>query len=118
MPQVLLAKAVRYPFDSTVVHARGETIEVDAADVEVLRERGIIAAPESATEVKPAAETPAATEPEPGTAAPSADKYPALPPKTAPVAEWKEYARVNDIKLTGLTKRNEIIGFVTKAVTA
>ena len=34
MPQVLLAKAARYPIGSTIVHRTGETIEVDAADMD------------------------------------------------------------------------------------
>ena len=44
--------------------------------------------------------------------------YPPLPKKTAPLSEWKDYARVNDIKLTGLTKKPEIVGFITKVVNA
>ncbi|QQB45293.1 hypothetical protein I6I10_07020 [Corynebacterium glucuronolyticum] len=47
------------------------------------------------------------------TSMPTAE-YPPLPDRTATVAVWKEYARANGIKLTGLSKRAEIIGFVEK----
>ena len=42
MKQVLLAKAVRYPFGSTVVHRSGETIEVEDADLDTLRDMGVL----------------------------------------------------------------------------
>lgn len=47
---------------------------------------------------------------------PDTSDYPALPKKAAPVAEWEEYARRNDIKLTGLKTRNAKIGYITKVV--
>ena len=113
MKQVLLAKAVRYPFGSTVVHRSGEVIEVDEKDFDVLAGMGVVAtAPTEPDE--PEAEKATREVPKPEAAPVSG--YPSLPKKTAPVAEWKEYARRNGIKLTGLTKRNEIMGFVTKTV--
>lgn len=129
MAQVLLAKAVRYPLGSMVVHRSGSTIEVDDSDLDALRGLGVVA---EVLGAEPAAEADelddgaaledespdvddVVTDEESGAAIP-ANAYPALPDKTAPVAEWKEYARVNDIKLTGLTKRNEIMGYIMKVV--
>lgn len=119
MPQVLLAKAARYPIGSTIVHRSGETIEVDAADMDKLREMGVVADPTPAEAPAPAAvevESVAEGNLEPD--ATSGGDYPPLPKKTAPLSEWKEYARVNDIKLTGLTKKPEIVGYITKVVNA
>lgn len=117
MPQVLLAKATRYPLGSAIVHRSGSIIEVDAADLDQLREMGVVADPTHteapapvAVEVEPVAEK--TLEPD----ATSDGDYPPLPKKTAPLSEWKEYARVNDIKLTGLTKKPEIVGYITKVV--
>lgn len=126
MVQVRLVKAVRYPFDTTVVHRSGEVLDVEDKDVDRLREMGVLAeetetVPEEATSAPEEATAPEDEDvdvdvEDAGSPAPErAAGYPALPDATAPVAEWKEYARVNDIKLTGLTKRAEIIGFVTKA---
>lgn len=47
---------------------------------------------------------------------PKSSGYPKLPRKAAPVAEWEEYARRNEIKLTGLKTRNAKIGYITKVV--
>lgn len=55
MPQVLLAKAARYPIGSTIVHRSGETIEADAADMDKLREMGVVADPTPAETPAPAA---------------------------------------------------------------
>lgn len=118
MPKVTLTKAARYPLGSSIVHRSGTVLDVDEADMNSLRELGVIALlgetkPEPVKEKAPSPEqdeTPAQEQLSSG--------YPQLPKKTAPVAEWKEYARKNDIKLAGLSKRNEIIGFVTKMVTS
>lgn len=115
MKQVRLAKAARYPIGSAIVHRTGDVIDVEDDDVAKLRELGVLAdeanePAESAQVVRPG------TEAEPDTESEPVSGYPALPKKTAPVAEWKEYARRNKIRLTGLTKRNEIMGFVTKTV--
>lgn len=42
--------------------------------------------------------------------------YPPLPNKSAPVSEWEEYARRNEISLTNLRSRNEKIGYIQKVV--
>lgn len=116
MKQVLLAKAARYPLGSTVVHRSGEVIEVEDKDFDTLVELGVVAV-EPAESPAPEPVEESETSPEPETALTVSESgYPKLPKKTAPVAEWKEYARRNGIKLTGLTKRNEIMGFVTKTV--
>lgn len=39
-----------------------------------------------------------------------------LPAKSAPLGEWEEYARQNDISLTGLRNRNEKVAFIRKTV--
>ena len=113
MQQVRLAKAIRYPFGSAVVHRSDEVIDVDDADLETLRDMGVLADEKQATPTVEPVKKPA---PEPVEEPAPDSTYPPLPAKTAPVAEWKEYARRNKIKLTGLTKRNEIMGFVTKTV--
>ena len=116
MKRVRLAKAARYPLGSTVVHRSGEVIEVEDKDFDALVELGVVAIePTESPAPEPVEESEAPSAPETVSAVPESD-YPALPKKTAPVAEWKEYARRNGIKLTGLTKRNEIMGFVTKTV--
>lgn len=119
MPQVLLAKAVRYPFGTSVVNRSGETIDVADVDMDKLREMGAIADPRH---IEAPAPTPVDVEREaeekPAPAAERRGDYPILPKKTALLSEWKEYARVNDIKLTGLTKKPEIVGFITKVVNA
>lgn len=109
MKQVRLAKAARYPLGSAIVHRSGDVIDVEDNDVAKLRELGVLA-DEAKVPADPAPGVEPVEETEP------ASGYPELPKKTAPVAEWKEYARRNKIKLTGLTKRNEIMGFVTKTV--
>ncbi|WP_165164915.1 hypothetical protein [Corynebacterium qintianiae] len=115
MPKVTLGKATRYPFGSKQVHRSGTVLDVTIEDEQIMRERGLLVdVPQPATVVLE-------PEPEPqqedAPAAPSTSgTFPQLPKKTAPVAEWKEYARRNGIKLTGLSKRNEIMGFVTKTV--
>lgn len=116
MKQVRLAKATRYPLDSTVVHRSGEVIEVEDKDFDALVELGVVATEPTEPPVSEAVEEPEAPPVEETVSVVQESGYPALPKKTAPVAEWKEYARRNGIKLTGLTKRNEIMGFVTKTV--
>ena len=116
MKQVRLAKAARYPLNSTVVHRSGEVIEVEDKDFDALVELGVVVTEPSEPPVSETVEeSEAPSAPETALTVPESG-YPALPKKTAPVAEWKEYARRNGIKLTGLTKRNEIMGFVTKTV--
>ncbi|WP_408920869.1 hypothetical protein [Corynebacterium marquesiae] len=116
MKQVRLAKAARYPLGSTVVHRSGEVIDVEDKDFDALVELGVVATePTGPSDSETVEDSEEPGEPE-APSAPSTTGYPALPKKTAPVAEWKEYARRNGIKLTGLTKRNEIMGFVTKTV--
>lgn len=115
MKQVRLAKAARYPFGSAIVHRSGDVIDVEDNDVAKLRELGVLVE-ETKAPAEPAANVEPVEEPEPVAEVEPVSGYPALPKKTAPVAEWKEYARRNKIKLTGLTKRNEIMGFVTKTV--
>ena len=116
MKQVRLAKAARYPLNSTVVHRSGEVIDVEDKDFDALVELGVVATePTEPLSSKPAEEPEVSPVPEIVSEVQESG-YPKLPKKTAPVAEWKEYARRNGIKLTGLTKRNEIMGFVTKTV--
>lgn len=120
MPQIVLKKAAFYPLDSRVVHPSGTVLEVTEEDASVLRERGVVADDAPAQEPsKPVAEEPE-PEPEPveePETSPSG-AYPPLPKRTEPVARWKEYARTNGIKLTGLTRRNEIMGYIIKVVNA
>ena len=118
MPQIVLKKAAFYPLDSRVVHPSGTVLEVTDEEEVVLRERGVVADDSPAQEPL----KPTVTESEPETveeptAAPSG-AYPPLPKRTEPVARWKEYARTNGIKLTGLTRRNEIMGYINKVVNA
>lgn len=116
MKQVRLAKAARYPLGSTVVHRSGEVIEVEDKDFDALVTLGVVATEPTDSSVTEAVEDSQAPANLEVPSAPPATGFPALPKKTAPVAEWKEYARRNGIKLTGLTKRNEVMGFVTKTV--
>lgn len=116
MKQVRLAKATRYPLNSTVVHRSGEVIDVEDKDFDALVELGVVATEPSEPPVSETVEESAEPPVEETVSVVPESDYPALPKKTAPVAEWKEYARRNGIKLTGLTKRNEIMGFVTKTV--
>lgn len=118
MPQVILVKAAKYPPGSSVVHRSGTVLDVTEEEAEALLARGQINAEvsspghlddetdddSSGEEEQPLVE---------GAVASGVGSMP-LPKKAAPVSEWKEYARVNGIKLTGLTKRNEIIGFILK----
>lgn len=116
MPQITLTKAAFYPLDSRVIHPSGTVLDVTEEDAAVLRERGVVADEATAAPaapVEPAPEPEPAVEPE-APAKTSGGKYPPLPAKTAPVARWREYAKDNNIKLTGLTKRNEIMGYVIK----
>lgn len=113
MQKVTLRKAVRYPFDSSNVHRSGTVLEVSDADAQRLRDLGVL---DDGEAVEPAPEKPK-KKPEHVEQAAVAS-YPPIPNPTAPAAEWKEYARVNNIKLTGLTKKNEIVGYVTKVVNA
>lgn len=139
MREVVLTKAVRLAAGRPMSLA-GQTVSVDDATYTRLEQLGAIAPGDvvesesddheqetTGEDLEPEPEALAPTvehqEPEPEVPAPAeptvkpAPRVP-LPEKTAPVAEWREYARLNGIKLTGLTKRNEIIGFVTKAAGA
>lgn len=118
MPQIVLKKAAFYPLDSRLVHPSGTVLEVTEDEAEVLRERGVVADDEVVEEEpEPVVEE---TEPEPveEPEAATSGGYPPLPKRTEPVARWKEYARTNGIKLTGLTRRNEIMGYIIKVVNA
>ncbi|OFK66581.1 hypothetical protein HMPREF2806_09525 [Corynebacterium sp. HMSC076G08] len=118
MPQIVLKKAAFYPLDSRVVHPSGTVLEVTEDEAAVLRERGVVA--DEVVEEKPEPEPVEEPEPEPveePEATPTGG-YPPLPKRTEPVARWKEYARTNGIKLTGLTRRNEIMGYIIKVVNA
>lgn len=116
MQKVTLRKAVRYPFDSASVHRSGTILDVSDDDAQRLRDLGVL---DDGEAVEPAPEKPK-KKPEhvEQVAKAAVASYPTIPDPTAPVAEWKEYARVNNIKLTGLTKKNEIVGYVTKVVNA
>lgn len=116
MPKITLAKAARYPFDSRVIHPSGTVLEVSEADMESFRSRGLVAKATQASEPASEIKVERTLEPQESKAPSSTSRYPELPKKSAPVAEWKEYARLNEIKLTGLTKRNEIIGHITKII--
>ena len=118
MPQIVLKKAAFYPLDSRLVHPSGTALEVTEEEAAVLRERGVVADDEVAEEQPgPLAEEPE-PEPEPVDEPETfpSGAYPPLPKRTEPVARWKEYARTNGIKLTGLTRRNEIMGYINKVV--
>lgn len=120
MREVVLTKSVRLAAGRPMSLA-GQTVSVDDATYARLEQLGAIAsdAPaEEAPSVEPTVEDqePEAPAPAEPTSKPTA-RVP-LPEKTAPLAEWREYARLNGISLTGLTKKNEIIGFVTKAANA
>lgn len=121
MPEVRIVKPFRVS-SAEPMRMPGEIVDVDEAMLVNLVRLGIVEDPESLGEnAEPLA--PAVGEPDDG-----ADlvvdepavksQYPRLPEKTAPVAEWREYARINEISLTGVSKRNEIIGYVTRVVTA
>ncbi|BAF54885.1 hypothetical protein cgR_1890 [Corynebacterium glutamicum R] len=45
-------------------------------------------------------------------------KFPELPKKTQGVNAWKEYARLNEIDIRGLSEKSEIMGQVMKVVNA
>ncbi|MGC2865993.1 hypothetical protein ACMG4H_14185 [Corynebacterium glutamicum] len=45
-------------------------------------------------------------------------KFPELPKKTQGVNVWKEYARLNEIDIRGLSEKPEIMGQVMKVVNA
>lgn len=118
MPQITLSKAAFYPLDSRVIHPSGTVLDVTEEDEAVLRSRGVVAddataAPADSVEPVPVPAPEPAPEAE-TTATTGVGKYPPLPAKTAPVARWREYAKDNGIKLTGLTKRNEIMGYIIK----
>ena len=112
MPEVTLGKATYYPLGSHIVHPSGTVLEVSEVDEKKLRDLGVVA-----EEVKvPVQVVPESVPEKPEGVVKRGNGFPELPHKTAPVGEWKEYARQNGIKLAGLTKRNEIMGFVTKTV--
>ncbi|WP_068802072.1 hypothetical protein [Corynebacterium phoceense] len=125
MREVVLTKSVRLAADRPIARA-GQMVSVDDATYTRLEQLGAIAPgdvvePESDDHEQETTGEDQELEPEvPAPAEPTVKPAPRvpLPEKTAPVAEWREYARLNGIKLTGLTKRNEIIGFVTKAAGA
>lgn len=117
MPEVRIVKPFR-PSSSEPMRMPGDMVEVDESMLANLLRLGIVEDPDAAAEVKepaPAEEDPeTAPEMEETPMESSSGGYPAPPEKTAPVAEFKEYARRNEIKLTGLTKRNEIVGYIYK----
>lgn len=128
MVEVTLAKAAFYPLDSRIVHRSGTVLEVSKRDAETLRKRGVLVEPEPEPEEAEAVEADAEAEsgedeaeeaeeePEPEPV--NTGDYPPLPDKTAAVGVWKQYAQENGIKLTGLSKRNEIMGYITKTVSS
>ena len=118
MPQIVLKKAAFYPLDSRLVHPSGTALEVTEEEAAVLRERGVVA--DDAPAQEPPKPDVKESKPEPVEELKDAPSgaYPPLPKRTEPVARWKEYARTNGIKLTGLTRRNEIMGYINKVVNA
>lgn len=131
MLDVVLTKAVVWPVKSRSVHRSGTVLTVTAEEADELLARGVIeeipseSAPgqEDAEEVKIDSEAveeedDEADDDEADIHSPDASsgEYGPLPAETEPASVWKEYARAHDISLTGLTKKPEIIGFVTKVV--
>lgn len=125
MTEVRLTKAFRVFPDRPLVKP-GTPVDVDEATYQRLVGLGLVDAPEvtgGSDDAPPvgddeeASSTPDgedAPKEEPKTTSMPTAEYPPLPDRTATVAVWKEYARANGIKLTGLSKRAEIIGFVEK----
>ena len=131
MLDVVLTKAVVWPVKSRNVHRSGTVLTVTAEEADELLARGVIEGipSEAALGQEDAEEAEAdseaveeadddADDDEADIHAPGASsgEYGPLPAETEPASVWKEYARAHDISLTGLTKKPEIIGFVTKVV--
>lgn len=115
MPQIVLKQAAFYP--AGVIHPSGTVLDVTDDEAADFRARGLVAeSGETETQAVESEEPTEVAEVASEDEEPVAGDYPPLPKKTAPVAEWKEYARRNAISLTGVTKRNEIIGYLTKVV--
>lgn len=125
MPEVHIVKPFRVS-SSEPMKVPGEIVDVDDEMLVKLVRLGIVEDPEapaaegveanSSAPGRDGADDKPALEPEDSAVEPISGSYPPPPEKTALVAEFKEYARRHEINLTGLTKRNEIVGYIYKVV--
>lgn len=141
MPKVVLLGVTPWPLPRGLMRRTGTVLDVSDDEAQELFERGLIEleqepaddadsvgdadsddSEEETGEQEPSEEDAEADESEeeeaPAPAPQSGKKYPALPKKTAGPNVWKEYARVNDIDIRGLTAKQEIMGHIIKVVGA
>lgn len=114
MVEVTLGRAVRFPFDSRMVHAAGSVLEVSDRDEERLHEMGVIGVAVPAAAPGPADEP--VSEPAPPVEIPASKKFGPLPKKTQGVNAWREYAREHEIDVRGLSEKPELMGHIIKVV--
>lgn len=112
MVKVTLDRAVRFPFDSRMVHAAGTVLEVSDRDEKRLHEMGAIGVAVPAAAPGPVDEP--ASEPAPPVEVPASRKFGPLPKKTQGINVWREYAREHDIDVRGLSEKSELMGYVMK----
>lgn len=116
MVKVVLARPVRYPFGFDNVCRMGSVLDVSDEDEAKLREMGVLVEdapePETAESDDP---TPVIPVEEPAGEATS-KKFGPLPKKTQGINVWREYARVNEIDVRGLSEKPELMGHIIKVV--
>lgn len=125
MREVRALKAFRAGKGAQLI-LQGQTVNVDDQFAELLISRGVVTTVDAGSDVLDSddedveAEQDEDDEPSTDDEEPEvvqAAGYPKLPAKSAPLGEWEEYARQNDISLTGLRNRNEKMAFIRKVAT-
>lgn len=116
MREVRALKAFRAGKGAQLI-LQGQTVNVDDQFAELLISRGIATAVDAGIGALGSDDE----DDEPSTDGDESDvdrksDFAKLPAKSAPLGEWEEYARQNDISLTGLRNRNEKMAFIRKTV--
>lgn len=120
MVKVILSRPVRYPFGFDSVKRMGSVLEVSEDDAHKLADMGALRDHTAKVEAVPATgdddDSQVASGPVEEVAV--GKRFPELPKKTQGVNAWKEYARLNEIDIRGLSEKPEIMGQVMKVVNA
>ena len=105
MPKVTLACHWN---PGNAVHRPGDVVDVDDATAQWLQRAGAVAAPQAKR--RKVAPEPSGSKPEAEAAAENPDDAPVVkrPARTAPLEEWRKYAKSQGYDTKGLTKQELI----------
>lgn len=134
MPKVVLVRPGPWPIPHGLMRPTGTVLVVSDDEVQELVEAGMIVAVEKVVDqsnddgaqdddgddddlaVEKVVNQPDDDGARDDAPAKSGKVYPELPKKTQGVNAWKEYARLNEIDIRGISEKAEIMGHVMKVV--